>query len=97
MPRRQLTTGARAVRPRHLSQETSKRSRAVSMSWWLSTSSERDLHQQTEDTKNENDNSATLELALDDAPCQIRTARKGQTGDDGGNALAACLEQVAIR
>src|SRR5262249_25504070 len=46
------------------SQETSKRSRAVSMSWWLSTPIQRHLHQQTEDTKNENDNGATLELAL---------------------------------
>jgi hypothetical protein len=45
------------------SQETSKRSRAVSMSWWLSTPIQRHLHQQTEDTKNENDNGATLDLA----------------------------------
>jgi hypothetical protein len=45
------------------SQEKSKRSRAVSMSWWLSTPIQRHLHQQTEDTKNENDNRATLDLA----------------------------------
>ncbi|MFL5072028.1 MAG: hypothetical protein ACJ8D9_20805 [Xanthobacteraceae bacterium] len=45
------------------SEEKSKRSRAVSMSWWLSTPIQRHLHQQTEDTKNENDNGATLDLA----------------------------------
>ena len=43
------------------SQETSSRSRAVSMSWWLSTPIQRHLHQQTEDTKNENDNGPRLE------------------------------------
>ncbi len=45
------------------SQEKSKRSRAVSMSWWLSTPIQRHLHQQTEEFKNENDNAATLALA----------------------------------
>ena len=45
------------------SAETSKRSRAVSMSWWLSTPVQRHLHQQTEDTKNENDNGEPLSLA----------------------------------
>jgi hypothetical protein len=45
------------------SAETAKRSRAVSMSWWLSTPIQRHLHQQTEDTKNENDNGVPLELA----------------------------------
>ena len=44
------------------SAETSKRSRAVSMSWWLSTPVQRHLHQQTEDTKNENDNGEPLSL-----------------------------------
>ena len=32
------------------------------MSWWLSTPIQRHLHQQTEDTKNENDNADTLNL-----------------------------------
>jgi hypothetical protein len=44
------------------SQETSKRSRAVSMSWWLSAPIQRHLHQQTEDTKNENGNGEILKL-----------------------------------
>jgi hypothetical protein len=42
-------------------QETSNRSRAVSMSWWLSTPIQRHLHQQTEDTKNENENGPRLQ------------------------------------
>jgi hypothetical protein len=42
--------------------ETSKRSRAVSMSWWLSAPIQRHLHQQTEDDKNENDNGESLKL-----------------------------------
>jgi hypothetical protein len=41
-------------------QETSNRSRAVSMSWWLSTPIQRHLHQQTEDTKNGNENGPRL-------------------------------------
>lgn len=40
--------------------DTSKRSRAVSMSWWLSTPIQRHLHQQTEDTKNGNENGLRL-------------------------------------
>ena len=43
-------------------QETSKRSRAVSMSWWLSAPVQRHLHQQTEDGKNQNDNGEILRL-----------------------------------
>src|SRR5262249_62391949 len=43
-------------------QETSKRSRAVSMSWWLSAPIQRHLHQQTEDGKNQNDNGEILKL-----------------------------------
>jgi hypothetical protein len=39
----------------------SKRSRAVSMSWWLSTPIQRHLHQQTEDTKNGNENGPRLQ------------------------------------
>jgi hypothetical protein len=42
-------------------QETSNRSRAVSMSWWLSTPIQRHLHQQTEDTKNGNENGPRLQ------------------------------------
>jgi len=41
-------------------QEMSNRSRAVSMSWWLSTPIQRHLHQQTEDTKNGNENGPRL-------------------------------------
>jgi hypothetical protein len=41
-------------------QETSNRSRAVSMSWWLSTPVQRHLHQQTEENKNENKNDLRL-------------------------------------
>jgi hypothetical protein len=41
-------------------QEMSDRSRAVSMSWWLSTPIQRHLHQQTEDTKNGNENGPRL-------------------------------------
>jgi hypothetical protein len=41
-------------------QETSNRSRAVSMSWWLSTPIQRHLHQQTEETKNGNENGPRL-------------------------------------
>lgn len=41
--------------------ETSGRSRAVSMSWWLSTPIQRHLHQQTEDTKNDNQNGPRLD------------------------------------
>jgi hypothetical protein len=43
-------------------QETSRRSRAVSMSWWLSTPIQRHLHQQTEGTRNQNDNDETLQM-----------------------------------
>jgi hypothetical protein len=42
--------------------EKSQRARAVSMSWWLSAPVQRHLHQQTEDSKNENDNGETLKL-----------------------------------
>jgi hypothetical protein len=42
--------------------ETSKRSKAVSMSWWLSMPVQRHLHQQTEDGKNDNDNGEPLKL-----------------------------------
>jgi hypothetical protein len=41
--------------------ETTNRSRAVSMSWWLSAPIQRHLHQQTEGTKNENDNGPRLQ------------------------------------
>jgi hypothetical protein len=41
--------------------ETSSRSRAVSMSWWLSTPIQYHLHQQTEGTKNENENAPRLQ------------------------------------
>jgi hypothetical protein len=47
------------VWPQH--RETSNRSRAVSMSWWLSTPIQRHLHQQTEGTKNENENDTRLQ------------------------------------
>jgi hypothetical protein len=40
--------------------DTAKRSRAVSMSWWLSTPIQRHLHQQTEATKNANENGPRL-------------------------------------
>ncbi len=45
--------------------ETSRRSRAVSMSWWLSTPIQYHLHQQTEDTKNENENGPRLQAVWD--------------------------------
>ena len=45
--------------------ETSSRSRAVSMSWWLSTPIQYHLHQQTEDTKNENENGPRLKAVWD--------------------------------
>ena len=45
--------------------ETSSRSRAVSMSWWLSTPIQYHLHQQTEDTKNENENGPRLQAVWD--------------------------------
>jgi hypothetical protein len=41
--------------------ETSNRSRAVSMSWWLSTLVQRHLHQQTEFGKNSNQNEPRLD------------------------------------
>ena len=41
--------------------ETSTRPRAVSMSWWLSSPVQRHLHQQTEDAKNENQNTLRLD------------------------------------
>lgn len=41
-------------------QEMSNRSRAVSMSWWLSTPIQRHLHQQTEGAKNGNENDPRL-------------------------------------
>lgn len=52
--------------------ETSTRSRAVSMSWWLSTPIQRHLHQQTEGTTNENQNGPRLEEAW-----QALTSRSG--------------------
>jgi hypothetical protein len=42
-------------------EETSNRSRAVSMSWWLSTPIQRHLHQQTEEAKNGNENGPRLQ------------------------------------
>jgi hypothetical protein len=45
--------------------QTSNRSRAVSMSWWLSTPIQYHLHQQTEDTKNENENGPRLQAVWD--------------------------------
>jgi len=41
--------------------QTTNRSRAVSMSWWLSAPIQRHLHQQTEGTKNENENGPRLQ------------------------------------
>ena len=41
--------------------ESSNRSRAVSMSWWLSAPIQRHLHQQTEGTKNQNENGPRLQ------------------------------------
>jgi hypothetical protein len=52
------------VWPQRLNQ-TSNRSRAVSMSWWLSTPIQYHLHQQTEDTKNENGNGPRLQAVWD--------------------------------
>jgi hypothetical protein len=46
-------------------EETSNRSRAVSMSWWLSSPVQRHLHQQTEDTKNRNENEPRLRAVWD--------------------------------
>src|SRR5262249_31712417 len=45
--------------------QATNRSRAVSMSWWLSALIQRHLHQQTEDTKNENDNGPRLQAVWD--------------------------------
>jgi hypothetical protein len=42
--------------------EEEKRSRAVSMSWWLSTPVQRHLHQQTEGDTNRNENSERLRV-----------------------------------
>jgi hypothetical protein len=47
------------------SAETSNRSRAVSMSWWLSSPVQRHLHQQTEGTKNANENAPRLQAVWD--------------------------------
>jgi hypothetical protein len=47
------------------SDETNRRSRAVSMSWWLSMPIQRHLHQQTEGTKNENQNEKRLNAVWD--------------------------------
>src|SRR5262249_35346049 len=41
--------------------QTTHRSRAVSMSWWLSAPIQRHLHQQTEGTKNANENGPRLQ------------------------------------
>ena len=49
------------VWPQHLADGTG--TRAVSLSWWLSTPIERHLHQQTEETKNQNENGLRLQAA----------------------------------
>jgi hypothetical protein len=46
-------------------EETSNRSRAVSMSWWLSSPVQRHLHQQTEGNKNANENGPRLQAVWD--------------------------------
>ena len=53
-------------------------SRAVSMSWWLSAPVQRHLHQQMEDTKNENDNGPRLDAiwsALAPPTCTAQPAK----------------------
>jgi hypothetical protein len=58
--------------------EEEKRSRAVSMSWWLSTTVQRHLHQQTEDDKNGNENGPRLRVVWDVMNATSSCATSGQ-------------------